>query len=114
MELNVKQKGSRVRFEIFGIIDEHSVKALTKRFYELDTATVKELVFDFSNVGYICSSGVGKVLRIYKELTTNGSKFQIENDTGVVQEVFNLARLNMVFSVDKKVEGCHAFIPDME
>jgi anti-anti-sigma factor len=114
MELNVKRKGSRVRFEIYGIIDEQGVEALTKRFYELDSATVKELVLDFGNVGYICSSGVCKVLMFYRELTSNGSKFHIENDTGIVHEVFTLARLNMVFSINKKTEGYHVFIPDME
>ena len=72
MKLNVKRKGSRVRFEIDGIIDEQGAETLTKRFYELDTATVKELVLDFGNVGYICSAGVCKVLIFHKELTSNG------------------------------------------
>ena len=100
MKLNVKRKGSRVRFEIDGIIDEQGAETLTKRFYELDTATVKELVLDFGNVGYICSAGVCKVLIFYKELTSNGSKLHIENDTGIVHEVFTFAKLNMVFSVN--------------
>lgn len=114
MELKVKRKGSQVRFEIYGIIDEQGVEALTRCFYELDTASVREFVLDFGNVGYICSSGVCRVLRFYKELTSNGSKFQIENDTGIVNEVFTLARLNMVFSTNKKTEGYRALIPDME
>ena len=109
MELNVKRKGSRIRFEIHGIIDEQGADALTRRFYELDTATVKELVMDFGNVGYICSSGVCEVLGFYKELTSNGSKFHIENDTGLVREVFNLARFNMVFDVDKKQRRASRF-----
>ena len=98
MELNVKHLGSQVRFEIDGIIDEQGAETLTRRFYELDTATVKELILDFGKVGYICSAGVCKVLIFYRELTSNGSHLQIENDTGIFHELLSITGMNTVIN----------------
>jgi anti-anti-sigma factor len=99
VELTIQQDGDSVRFEIEGIIDELGAESLKDRFKELKIETVKELVLDFANVGYIGSAGVGKLLMFYKELSANGGKLRIENASGIVEELLTITRMDTVFNV---------------
>ena len=99
MELNIQQEGDSVRFEIDGIIDEPGAESLKNRFKELNIETIRELVLDFANVGYIGSAGVGKLLMFYKELSAKGGKMRIENASGIVQELLTITKMDTVFSV---------------
>ena len=99
MELTIQENGDSVRFEIEGIIDELGAESLKNRFKELNIENIKELVLDFTNVGYIGSAGVGKLLMFYKELSANGGKIRIENASGIVQELLTITKMDTVFSV---------------
>ena len=99
MELNIQQDGDTVRFEIEGIIDELGAESLKHRFKELNIETIKELVLDFTDVNYIGSAGVGKLLMFYKELSANGGKMRIENASGIVQELLSITKMDTVFRV---------------
>ena len=96
MELKVKHMGNRVGFEVSGIIDKQGAELLEKRFGELNITELKELVFDFGKVKYICGPGVRKLLYFYKKITSNGGKFHIENDTGIFHELLTITKMNTV------------------
>jgi len=99
VELNVQHDGDSVRFEIEGIIDELGAESLKNRFKELNIETIKELVLDFADVGYIGSAGVGKLLMFYKELSANGGNLRIENASGIVKELLTITKMDTVFSI---------------
>ena len=99
MELNIRHDGDSVRFEIEGIIDELGAESLKNQFKEMNIETIKELVLDFANVGYIGSAGVGKLLMFYKELSANGGKLRIENASGIVKELLTITKMDTVFSI---------------
>ena len=98
MELIVKHIGKHVGFVISGIIDKKGAELLEKKFWELNVSGLKELVLDFGDVRYICSSGVKKLLMFYKKMTTNGGKLRIENDTGGFHELLKISKMNIVMS----------------
>ncbi len=97
MELIVKHQGSRVHFEVDGIVDKQGAESLAIFFNELDTASINELVLDFKKVRYLSSAGVSKLLTFYKALEANGGKLRIENDTGPVHEVFTASKMDTLF-----------------
>ena len=99
MELKIKNMGKCVRFELAGIIDKQGADVLKKRFQELDIMVVKELILDFGNVRYIGSSGVRRLLMFYNELTTNGGKLRVVNDTGIFHELLTITKTEAVFGV---------------
>ncbi len=98
MELKVNHIGNRVAFKITGIIDKQGAELLETSFGELNISELKELVLDFGKVKYIGSSGVRKLLFFYEKMTTNGGKFQIENDTGIFHELLTIAKMNTVIN----------------
>ena len=99
MELNVKHMGDCVRFEISGIIDRQGAEALKKSFGELNITELKELVLDFDKVKYISSSGVNKLLFCYENITRNGGKLRIINDTGIFHELLTITKMKTIFNV---------------
>jgi len=98
MELKINYIGTRVAFKISGIIDKQGAELLEKSFGDLNVSEFKEFVLDFEKVKYICSSGVRKLLFFYEKMTTNGGKFQIENDTGIFYELLTITRMNTVIN----------------
>ena len=98
MELKVQHIGNSAGFEISGIIDKQGAELLEKSFGELNVSDLKELVIDFGKVKYVGSSGVRKLLFFYKQMTTNGGKFHIINDTGFFQELLAITKMNTVIN----------------
>ena len=98
MELKVKHNKNSAGFKISGIIDKQGAELLEKSFGELNVSDLKELVIDFGKVKYVGSSGVRKLLFFYKQMTTNGGKFHIINDTGFFQELLTITKMNAVIN----------------
>ncbi len=98
MDLKVQHMGNSAGFEISGIIDKQGAELLEKSFGELNVSDLKELVIDFGKVKYVGSSGVRKLLFFYKQMTTNGGKLHIINDTGFFQELLTITKMNTVIN----------------
>lgn len=98
MELKVKHMENRVSFIISGIIDRQGAELLEKSFKDLNLSELQEFVLDFEKVRYIGSSGIRKLLFINKKMTTNGGKFKITNDTGMLYELLAITKMNTVIN----------------
>jgi anti-anti-sigma factor len=101
MELNVTQEGKQARFEIKGDIDEPGAEKLKHLFQNMNAFCFEEVVFDFREVAYIGSSGIGKLLLFYKDLSLYGGRIRVENVSETVCELFNVLKLDTVFTISK-------------
>jgi len=99
MELTVRQDGSQARFVIKGDIDEPGAENLKSRFRDLDVSSLMEVSFDFKEVTHIGSAGIGKLLLFYKDLALNGGTISIQNVSPSVYELFNVLKLDTIFSI---------------
>lgn len=61
----------------------------------------KDFIFDFHNVSYIDSSGLGVLVAVQKRAKINGGKVVIKGLNGQVKELFELTRLTRVFQIDQ-------------
>ncbi|QKS70164.1 STAS domain-containing protein [Paenalkalicoccus suaedae] len=55
--------------------------------------------FDFSEVTFIDSAGLGVLVAIHKRATQNNGEVRILNARGSVKEIFTLTRLHHVFQM---------------
>lgn len=101
MELNVTQEGKQARFKIRGDIDERGAEKLKFIFQQMNTSCFEEVVFDFTEVPYIGSAGIGKLVFFYKHLSLYGGRMRIENASETVCELFNILKLDTVFTISK-------------
>jgi len=99
MELTITPQQEKVAVEIVGSIDERGAEELKRRFLELDTSSVKEVVFDFSGVTFIGSAGIGKLLLFYKNLAAHGGSITITNMSKDIFTMFKVVKLDKIFNI---------------
>ena len=106
MKLVITQEAERAYFSINfesgkGNIDERGAEELKNHFKSLNISSVKEVIFDFANVNYIGSAGIGKLLLFYKDMALNGGKITIKNVSPSIYELFNVLKLDTIFTIIK-------------
>ena len=65
----------------------------------------KEIIIDFSDVAFIGSSGIGKLLLAYKRLDDLGGKIYIISLNKDIKELFITFRLNEFFPIFDSLEN---------
>lgn len=99
MEIKTAIEGHQVLVELSGsIYIEDSVK-LKETLLSYISAGLPLIVVDFSNVGYIDSSGLGVLVGAHKKAKGKEGGIKIKGLQGIVKSVFCLARLDTVFEI---------------
>ncbi|MBU1277065.1 MAG: STAS domain-containing protein [Proteobacteria bacterium] len=99
MELKVVALEDRARIEIAGNIDERGAEEMKRRFLDLDLSSIKEVTLDFGGVTFIGSSGIGKLLLLYKNLATHGGAVRIDNMPKDIYTMFKVVKLDKIFQI---------------
>ncbi len=83
--------------KVMGEIDHHSAEMVRDRFEkEFPRSRCKHLVFDFSGVGFMDSSGIGMIIGRYKELDKNGGKVAIANMNRELKRLYEISGLHKI------------------
>ena len=101
MELSVNQENSRAHFHISGNIYEAEADQLKSEFKALNIQSIREVTIDFSKVEHIGSSGIGKLLLLYKDMAVLGGRIRIENLSAELHELFQAMKLDSLFTLTK-------------
>lgn len=99
MELNVVAQEDRVSINIAGNIDERGAEELKRRFLDLDLPSLQEVTLNFAGVTFIGSSGIGKLLLLYKNLAPHGGTVRIENMSKDIYTMFKVVKLDKIFQI---------------
>lgn len=84
---------------ISGEIDLHESPHLKQAFEPLITKKAPRVVVDFTGVSYIDSSGLAVFIEALQRIQAYGGKFALYGLRENVQAIFELARLNQIFSI---------------
>lgn len=99
MEISVIIRCQTLVVSLSGELDHHSAKELKNMIEELiKNRSVKNLIFDFSNLSFMDSSGIGVVLGRYKLISSIGGK------TAIVSCNRTIDRLLMMSGINKLIE----------
>ena len=91
-------------FELEGSLDLHSIhdlKLLFKHAKDKD----QDIIFDFSAIKYIDSSGIGCLMFGQKLLTESGRSLKIVNLSAQVKIIFQITRGYEVFEIFDEIEN---------
>ena len=81
-------------------IDDCSVQKIRGRVdYELERYMPKKVVFDFDNVTFMDSAGIGLIIGRYKFAEMLGIKIEITNLTHTVKKIFEMSGILKLISV---------------
>ena len=89
MKITYIKKDKRLIFEIEEDIDECCVQKIRRRIdNEIQRYMPKEVIFDFSNVSFMDSAGIGLIIGRYKLINMIGGELKIANVNTQIQKIF--------------------------
>lgn len=78
--------------ELSGELDHHVAEKIRRDIdAEIEFYGVKDLVFDFSQVSFMDSSGIGMVLGRYKKLHGTGGSVRIRRASRLVKQILDMS-----------------------
>lgn len=82
------------------ILDEQNIQSIGEQLFALvDNDKKKKIVLDFSNVDYLSSAALGKIIALNNKVKKEGGKLvlcQIKED---IKEVFTITRLDKLIKI---------------
>ncbi|MCX7923648.1 MAG: anti-sigma F factor antagonist [Clostridia bacterium] len=102
MNLQVKflSKGTTLIVSILGELDHHSAEYIRQKVdSEIIKATTKNIIFDFSKVTFMDSSGIGVILGRYKNVQKINGKTSIANVNSQIKRIFEMSGLFKIIPV---------------
>lgn len=104
MRVEFDAHGNFSIIKVFGEIDNSNFKELEEQMEEFKALANVKVLFDFSEVEYIDSSGVGVLVRLYRALHKNGGSVNIAACRDSIEKNFRLIRLDEFFTFYPKVK----------
>ena len=103
MQTTYYKKDKHLVFEIEEEIDECSVQNLKRMMdNEIQRYMPKEVIFDFSNVSFMDSAGIGLVIGRYKLIDMIGGELKVANVNLQIQKIFEMSGLLKLIPVECK------------
>lgn len=94
MEYHFKRMRKTLLMEISGEIDHHTAKILREQAdLMLDKIGGKHIIFDFQEVGFMDSSGIGMMIGRYKRVQSLGGRVCIACANEKIKEIIKLSGL---------------------
>lgn len=105
MDMNFQNINGTLIITILGDIDHHSVNKIKKSIdIQCQNVHAKHIIFDFSNVSFMDSSGIGLIISRYKILKEQGGKVAVCSATSNAQKIFVLSGLHKIIETYESLD----------
>ncbi len=100
MEVFCEEQNNTIVAHLNGELDHHSAEyARIKIDYYIDTSTSKNLVFDFKNVSFMDSSGIGIIIGRHKKISAKNGQVFLVNLSKSIKKVIELSGINKIVKI---------------
>ncbi|MFO1478481.1 MAG: STAS domain-containing protein [Verrucomicrobiota bacterium] len=99
MTIQVQQSEQTITLRLEGEIDHAGAEALKQSFGQLSLDHKTAVIFDFKNVRYIGSAGLGKLLLFYKRLSAERIQLRVESPSPTVRSLLKELKMDTLFAV---------------
>ena len=102
---------SIVNFVDRKILDEANIQELGRELFHLvEEEQRKKLLLNFSNVEFLSSAALGKLITLDKKVKKASGQLKLSNIRPEIYEVFAITRLNRLFDIkDDEADALAAF-----
>ena len=103
MNVKYNKEDKLLIMEITEEIDHHTTEKIRRRAdYEIQRYMPKKVLFDFNNVSFMDSSGIGMVVGRYKLLAMLGGSLELANVNKNLEKVFEMSGVLKIIPISKK------------
>ena len=112
IEVTMQGEVTVVRFVDRKILDEANIQELgTELFKLVEQEKRKSLLLNFSNVEFLSSAALGKLITLDKKMKAMGGKLKLSNIRPEIYEVFAITKLNKLFDIkDDEADALATFL----
>lgn len=104
MNIEYLKENRTLILKIDGEIDHHSCEQIKKEAdYEIQKNAPKKLVFDFKNVNFMDSSGIGLIIGRYKYLLRIGGETEIINVNKEIKRILDMSGIFKIIPIFEEV-----------
>ena len=106
MESEYKKEEKTLIFKLNEDIDEYCVQKIRRKLdNEIERYMPKEIIFDFCNVSFMDSAGIGMLIGRYKVIKMLGGTLEIKNCNKQVYKVFELSGILKIIPIIEDEEN---------
>ena len=99
MKVDICKNGSGAQVRLAGSMYVEDSAPVREQLIGLLEEGLVHLTVDLSDLDYLDSSGLGVLISIHKRCLQKGGKMVVTGLRGMVEELFRLTRLDLVFNV---------------
>lgn len=94
MEIRCDKRNRTLIVKIIGDIDHHTTEEIRNKIdKEFKRINGKDILFDFTDVSFMDSSGIGLIIGRYKYIEINGGKIAVFNMKSEINRIFEISGL---------------------
>lgn len=102
MDISYSNKDKLLTVKITEEIDHHAVEKIRRRVdNEIQRHMPKRVIFDFSNVSFMDSSGIGMVVGRYKLISMLGGSLVMKNVKPNLEKVFKMSGILKIIPIEQ-------------
>lgn len=106
--VNITQSEGIFQVYLNGYLDAHSAPQLETEIEKIIQGNNYKIIFEFSNLEYISSAGLGIFMTFIEEVRKNNGDIKLTNMTEKVKVIFDLLGFNMLFEIYPTLEEARA------
>jgi len=100
LKIEVREHDSKTVFiDLDGDFDIYNTVEIKNQVNDLISRDFTNIVFNFKNVGYIDSSGIGATMVILSQMKKAGGRFILMNVFDSVKRVFEITKMTTFFEI---------------
>jgi len=100
MDITVSGPDDRLVVSIKGDIYIDQADELLQTFKDIIEKEPKEVLLDIDGLKSITSSGIGKIVLLYKELQKKNGTLKIQGANKTIMEIFKIVKLDKLVEID--------------
>lgn len=105
MQIKFSNKGSTLIVGIDGELDHHTIEYVREKIdFEIMKSTTKNLIFDFSKVSFMDSSGIGVIMGRYKNIKKLNGEAGLVNVNMHIERILEMAGILKIIPIYKNIE----------
>jgi len=101
MKISVSEDQERTTVSLQGDIYTEQGDELHHVFNTIVDKDPKEVVIDLTDLKSITSSGIGKIVLLYKNLNKKGGKIRIVGANETIMQIFKIVKLDKLMDIER-------------